>query len=641
MTTTMPSPAMRAARARASAPRGVVRARGFATTTSASRATRSRDRRGVASAALGARARASDAGANGARARGLESRARAVSTPQGVDNAREGNDVERDAVTKTATAARDGGDGGATERASGEDDASASASAAPDDLGPVERKPFSAWRWVATRTLLLGLVARRAFAVLVWLVIATPARAIAMSARTRLGRLGLVMAATVGAGMAIKGHNAKKAAAPVVPTTMYSSFLKDLKGKKISTVRFEEGSTRLLYDLKPNAAVGRARTLQTKRLVGDAELMKKLEAAGVEFGAVPAAVSRLASRGMFTVLAMWLPIIPLMIIMRNAINRQSGAGDKKRKKAARTDEADKVTFADVAGVEEAKAELFELVQIMKNAEKYKNVRGRLPTGCLLVGPPGTGKTLLARAVAGESGVAFFPVAASEFVELFVGRGAARVRELFAEARKARPAIIFIDELDAVGSRRGAGLNEERDQTLNQLLVEMDGFAKDSGILILAATNRPDALDPALLRPGRLTRRVFVGPPTQQGRAQILSVHLRGLDLEDDVDVVCDVISRATPGFTGAELANVANEAALLSVRDGRQLVSIDDMLDGVSRTKDGIATSGNRADAMFRELRSRFLGNYKDAPGSTTDAIKEKLGSKASAQGVPISMGPS
>jgi ATP-dependent metalloprotease FtsH len=295
----------------------------------------------------------------------------------------------------------------------------------------------------------------------------------------------------------------------------------------------------------------------------------------------------------------------------------------------------------VAGVQEAKAELFELVQIMKNAEKYKNVRGRLPTGCLLVGPPGTGKTLLARAVAGESGVAFFPVAASEFVELFVGRGAARVRELFAEARKARPAIIFIDELDAVGSRRGAGLNEERDQTLNQLLVEMDGFAKDSGILILAATNRPDALDPALLRPGRLTRRVFVGPPTQQGRAQILSVHLRGLDLEEDVDVVCDVISRATPGFTGAELANVANEAALLSVRDGRQLVSIDDMLDGVSRTKDGIATSGNRADAMFRELRSRFLGNYKDAPGSTTDTMKEKLGSKASSQGVPISMGPS
>jgi ATP-dependent Zn protease len=236
---------------------------------------------------------------------------------------------------------------------------------------------------------------------------------------------------------------------------------------------------------------------------------------------------------------------------------------------------------------------------------------------------------------------FSPSPRPEFVELFVGRVRSRVRELFAEARKPDLRLFSSTNSTPVGSRRGAGLNEERDQTLNQLLVEMDGFAKDSGILILAATNRPDALDPALLRPGRLTRRVFVGPPTQQGRAQILSVHLRGLDLEEDVDVVCDVISRATPGFTGAELANVANEAALLSVRDGRQLVSIDDMLDGVSRTKDGIATSGNRADAMFRELRSRFLGNYKDAPGSTTDTMKEKLGSKASSQGVPISMGPS
>ena len=188
------------------------------------------------------------------------------------------------------------------------------------------------------------------------------------------------------------------------------------------------------------------------------------------------------------------------------------------------------------------------------------------------------------------------------------------------------------------------MNEERDQTLNQLLVEMDGFSKDSSILILAATNRPDALDPALLRPGRLTRRVFVGPPTQQGRAQILAVHLRGLDLEENIDVVCDVISRATPGFTGAELANVCNEAALLSVRDGRLFVSIDDLLDGVSRTKDGIATSGNKADAMFRELRNRFLGNYKDGPTSPGDAVanlKEKLGAKATSQGVPISMGPS
>jgi len=522
---------------------------------------------------------------------------------------------------------------------------------ASDDDAPVERKPFSPWRWVVTRTLLVGLVLRRAVAVCVWFAFGGVARAMGATLGSRLGR-GVVSASMLaGAVFLVRGANARKVKTPVPPTTMYSQFLKDLKQGKIETVRFEEGSTRLLYDLKEvpgkkgaavgaEAAAGRVRTYQTKRLMGDLELMKKLENAGVEFGAVPAAVSRLASRGVFTMLAMWLPIIPLMIFMRNAINRQSGGG-KKRKKAAKVDETNRVTFKDVAGVEEAKAELFELVQIMKNADKYKNVRGRLPTGCLLVGPPGTGKTLLAQAVAGESDVAFFPVAASEFVELFVGRGAARVRELFAEARKAKPAIIFIDELDAVGSRRGAGLNEERDQTLNQMLVEMDGFAKDSGILILAATNRPDALDPALLRPGRLTRRVFVGPPTQQGRAQILSVHLRGLDLEEDVNVVCDVVARATPGFTGAELANVANEAALLSAREGRLAVSVEDLLDGVSRTRDGIATSGNKADAMFRELRSRFLGNYKDAPNAATDALKDKFGPKATDQGLPISMGPS
>jgi ATP-dependent Zn protease len=522
-----------------------------------------------------------------------------------------------------------------------------------DDLGPVERKPFSLWRWVVTRTLLVALVARRATSMFLWFIFGGVLRTLGATMRHGVGRILFFTLLTVASGIGYKITTMRKAKMPPPPTAMYSAFLKDLKQGKITSVRFEEGSTRLLYDVKLNvkakakaadgaaaaAAAADVKTYQTKRLVGDMELMKKLENAGVEFGAVPAAVSRLASRGVFTMLAMWLPIIPLMIFMRNAINRQSGGG-KKRKKAAPVDEANRVSFKDVAGVEEAKAELFELVQIMKNADQYKNVRGRLPTGCLLVGPPGTGKTLLARAVAGESGVAFFPVAASEFVELFVGRGAARVRELFAEARKARPAIIFIDELDAVGSRRGAGLNEERDQTLNQLLVEMDGFAKDSGILILAATNRPDALDPALLRPGRLTRRVFVGPPSQQGRAQILGVHLRDIDLDEDIDVICDVVARATPGFTGAELANVCNEAALLSVRDGRELVSIEDLLSGVSRTKDGIATSSNKADAMFRELRSRFLGNYKDLPGSTANDLKDKFGPRGG-NGVPISMGPS
>ena len=599
------------------------------------------------------RARTSTGDAGGAwRPRGGGRELGASVVTRAIVDAARGAGTER--ADEAATRSGDGADGGDAEEVgvSGANDADGKSD---DSMEPIERKPFSVMRWVVTRTMLLGVVVRRLFAVVLVVCFSGALRVVGAIARNRFGRIGMMIGLALGAFGALRGVSARKMAAvkAAPPTAMYSAFLKDLKAGRISSVRFEEGSTRLVYDLKDvstksasaSATAGRVRTtFQTKRLMGDLELMKKLEKAGVEFGAVPAAVSRMASRGMFTVLAMWLPIIPLIIIMRNAINRQQGGGGKKRKKAADINEQNKVTFKDVAGVEDAKAELFELVQIMKNSDKYKNVRGRLPSGCLLVGPPGTGKTLLARAVAGESGVSFFPVAASEFVELFVGRGAARVRELFAEARKSQPAIIFIDELDAVGSRRGAGLNEERDQTLNQLLVEMDGFSKDQSILILAATNRPDALDPALLRPGRLTRRVFVGPPSQQGRAQILGVHLRGLDLEEDVDVVCDVISRATPGFTGAELANVCNEAALLSVRDERQFVSIDDLLDGVSRTKDGIATSGNKADAMFRELRSRFMGNYKDIPGSPGDVangIKEKFGSKEKAQGVPISMGPS
>ena len=253
--------------------------------------------------------------------------------------------------------------------------------------------------------------------------------------------------------------------------------------------------------------------------------MTRLEAAGVEFGSIAAPATSVLSKGALTAMALWIPLVPLYFMFRNMANKQGGGGNAKKARAPSNEKP--VTFDDVAGVDAAKAELVELVEMLKSADKYKGVKNRLPTGCLLVGPPGTGKTLLAKAVAGEAGVPFFAVAASEFVELFVGRGAARVRELFAEARKASPAVVFIDELDAIGARRGAGLNEERDQTLNQMLVEMDGFNKPRGVLVLAATNRAEALDPALLRPGRLTRRVFVGPPDFAGRAQILAVHLRG------------------------------------------------------------------------------------------------------------------
>ena len=309
---------------------------------------------------------------------------------------------------------------------------------------------------------------------------------------------------------------------------LYSAFVKDLAAKKVKQVRFEEGTSRILYELADGGAAKNAGSsadasttakntkntvLQTKR-IPDEKLMSRMEAAGVDFGSVAAPPSSYLSKGALTAMALWIPLVPLYFIMRNMANKQGGGDAAKRAKSrGAVDDAQRVTFEDVAGVDEAKAELVELVEMLKSAEKYARVRSRLPTGCLLVGPPGTGKTLLAKAVAGEANVPFFSVAASEFVELFVGRGAARVRELFAEARKNAPAVIFIDELDAIGARRGAGLNEERDQTLNQMLVEMDGFNKPGGVIVLAATNRAEALDPALLRPGRLTRRVFVGPPT--------------------------------------------------------------------------------------------------------------------------------
>ena len=365
---------------------------------------------------------------------------------------------------------------------------------------------------------------------------------------------------------------------------------------------------------KENAAPQQKRTiLQTKR-IPDEKLMTRLEAAGVEFGSIAAPATSVLSKGALTVMALWIPLVPLYFMFRNMANKQGGGGNAKKARAPSNEKP--VTFDDVAGVDAAKAELVELVEMLKSADKYKGVKNRLPTGCLLVGPPGTGKTLLAKAVAGEAGVPFFAVAASEFVELFVGRGAARVRELFAEARKASPAMVFIDELDAIGARRGAGLNEERDQTLNQMLVEMDGFNKPRGVLVLAATNRAEALDPALLRPGRLTRRVFVGPPDFAGRAQILAVHLRGVQTAESLAATCDAVARVTGGFTGAELANVVNEGVLLAARDDREVVTVDDLFSGAERTRNGVGV-GQGAAAVLSGLRKLMQG------GDPREVLKE------------------
>jgi cell division protease FtsH len=248
------------------------------------------------------------------------------------------------------------------------------------------------------------------------------------------------------------------------------------------------------------------------------------------------------------------------------------------------DNKPKVTFADVAGVEEAKQELREVVDFLKNPQKYRRLGAKIPRGILLVGPPGTGKTLLARAVAGEANVPFFSISGSEFVEMFVGVGAARVRDLFTQAKKLSPSIVFIDELDAVGRHRGAGLgggHDEREQTLNQLLVEMDGFDENTNVIVLAATNRPDILDPALLRPGRFDRRVIVDRPDFEGRKKILEVHLRGKPIGKDVNI--DIIARSTPGFVGADIANLVNEAAILAARKNKNEINMEEFEEAIEK----------------------------------------------------------
>ncbi|MBF1692173.1 MAG: ATP-dependent metallopeptidase FtsH/Yme1/Tma family protein [Selenomonas sp.] len=248
----------------------------------------------------------------------------------------------------------------------------------------------------------------------------------------------------------------------------------------------------------------------------------------------------------------------------------------------------KVTFADVAGADEAKQELEEVVEFLKTPDKFNELGARIPKGVLLFGPPGTGKTLLAKAVAGEAGVQFFTISGSDFVEMFVGVGASRVRDLFEQAKKAAPCIVFIDEIDAVGRQRGAGLgggHDEREQTLNQLLVEMDGFASNEGIIIIAATNRPDVLDPALLRPGRFDRQIVVDKPDVRGREAILKVHTKGKPVADDVDL--DVLARRTPGFTGADLSNLVNEAALLAARRDKKKITMAEMEEAIERVRAG------------------------------------------------------
>jgi cell division protease FtsH len=314
------------------------------------------------------------------------------------------------------------------------------------------------------------------------------------------------------------------------------------------------------------------------------------------------------------ILLSWFPMLLLIgvwiFFMRQMQGGGKGAmGFGKSKAKLLTEKTGRVTFDDVAGIDEAKEELSEIVEFLKDPSKFQRLGGKIPKGALLIGPPGTGKTLTARAVAGEAGVPFFTISGSDFVEMFVGVGASRVRDMFEQAKKNAPCIIFIDEIDAVGRSRGAGLgggNDEREQTLNQLLVEMDGFEANEGIILIAATNRPDVLDPALLRPGRFDRQVVVPNPDVTGREKILKVHMRDVPLSDDVDP--KVIARGTPGFSGADLANLVNEAALMAARRNKRLVSMADF----EEAKDKVMMGPERRSMVMSE-KEKTLTAYHEA----------------------------
>ena len=314
-----------------------------------------------------------------------------------------------------------------------------------------------------------------------------------------------------------------------------------------------------------------------------------------------------------TMLVSWLPMILFIGIwiffMRQMASTNGKAMSFGKSRAKLLNGRDKVTFKDVAGVEEAKQELEEIVEFLKTPGKFQRLGGKIPKGVLLVGPPGTGKTLLAKAIAGEANVPFFTISGSDFVEMFVGVGASRVRDMFDQAKKNAPCILFVDEIDAVGRQRGAGLgggNDEREQTLNQLLVEMDGFETNSGVILIAATNRPDVLDPALLRPGRFDRQVVVSNPDVNGREEILAVHIRKVPLAPDVDI--RVIARGTPGFSGADLANLVNEAALLAARRNKFKVTMQDMEDA----KDKVLM-GTERKSMVMDEKEKELTAYHEA----------------------------
>src|ERR1700758_4057615 len=342
----------------------------------------------------------------------------------------------------------------------------------------------------------------------------------------------------------------------------------------------------------------------------DPNLVDKLNQKGVKITAKP---SEDDVPSLLGVLVSWFPMLLILAVWIFFMRQMQGTGGKalgfgKSKAKLLTERQGRVSFEDVAGVDEAKADLEEIVEFLRDPQKFQRLGGRIPRGVLLVGPPGTGKTLIARAVAGEANVPFFTISGSDFVEMFVGVGASRVRDMFEQAKKNAPCIIFIDEIDAVGRHRGAGLgggNDEREQTLNQLLVEMDGFEANESVILIAATNRPDVLDPALLRPGRFDRHVVVPNPDLAGREKILRVHLRKVPLAPDVDP--RTIARGTPGFSGADLANLVNEGALMAARRGKRVVTMSEL----EEAKDKVMMGAERRTLVMTEEDKKLTAYHE------------------------------
>ncbi len=383
-------------------------------------------------------------------------------------------------------------------------------------------------------------------------------------------------------------------------TISYSQFLSMVDGGSVAEVLIQ-GQELLVTDVKSN----RFKVYAPE----DPEIIKILRGKGVVISAKPPA----ESPWYISVLVSWFPMIVLIGVWVFFMRQMQSGGGKamsfgKSRARLLSDQQEKVTFEDVAGIDEAKEELGEIVEFLREPKKFTRLGGRIPKGVLLMGPPGSGKTLLARAIAGEAGVPFFSISGSDFVEMFVGVGASRVRDLFVQGKKHAPCIIFIDEIDAVGRHRGAGLgggHDEREQTLNQLLVEMDGFESNEGVILISATNRPDVLDPALLRPGRFDRQVVVPLPDIAGREKILKVHMRKTPIADDVNV--RALAKGTPGFSGADLENLVNEAALLGAKRNKEKVGAMDFEDA----KDKVYMGLERKSKVMKEEDKRTTAYHE------------------------------